>query len=115
MTGWGVSSGSDDRCPRGSPLYPVGYRCIWHGQWLVGSTYSPRSLIPGRLCVGLPVSRVALAPSRQRRRRAAPLMPVSRRRTIPGTVEGTEIPCEHFCVNADSPYLRVPPNVIARR
>ena len=25
------SSGSDDRCPRGSPLYSVGRRCIWHG------------------------------------------------------------------------------------
>ena len=24
------------------------------------------------------------------------MMLVSRRRTIPGTVEGTEIPCEHF-------------------
>ena len=29
------------------------------------------------------------------------MMLVSRRRTIPGTVEGTEIPCEHFGVNAD--------------
>jgi hypothetical protein len=59
---------------------------------------APRFLIPGRLCVGSPGSRVALAPSRQRRRIAAPLMPVSRRRTIPGTAEGTEIPvslCEH--------------------
>ncbi len=53
---------------------------------------APCSLIPGRLCVGSPGSRVALAPSRQRRRRAAPLMPVVRRRTIPGTSEGTETP-----------------------
>jgi hypothetical protein len=29
---------------------------------------APRALIPGRLCVGSPGSRVALAPSRQRRR-----------------------------------------------
>src|ERR671916_2868679 len=40
----GTSSESAGQCPRGSPLYPVGHRCIWHGfgtARLVGSTYSP--------------------------------------------------------------------------
>ena len=101
----GPSSGSDDWCPRGAPLCSVGHCCIWHGFGTGGGWWArptrPRSLIPGRLCVGSPGSRVALAPSRQRRRRAAPLVPVSRRRTIPGTPERTEIPCEHFCANAD--------------
>jgi hypothetical protein len=68
----GAVVGSDDRCPRGSPLYPVGHRCIWHGFGTGGGWWArptrPRSLIPGRLCVGSLVSRVALAPSRQRRR-----------------------------------------------
>ena len=46
---------------------------------------------------------------------AAPLKPVSRRRTIPGTVEGTEIRWARFAVNADRPCVRVPGSVVVCR
>jgi hypothetical protein len=36
--------GSDDRCPRGSPLYPIGHRCIWHVFGTAGSSWARRSL-----------------------------------------------------------------------
>jgi hypothetical protein len=52
------SLASDNRCPW-LPWYSVGRRCIWHGRWLVGSTYS--TFAPADLCVGSVGSRPPLA------------------------------------------------------
>src|ERR1051326_4262041 len=66
---------------------------------------------PACLCVGSAVSRVALAPSRQRRRQA-PLMPTRRRRTIPGACEGTETQLALFGVNSRQQGLMESPALV---
>lgn len=96
----------------GSPLYLAR---IWHGRWLMGSTYSPlfpRTRPPLRRLAGVKGGACAIASATPQ---SGALDAGEPTQDDPGDVEGTETRWALFGVNADWLCDRVPESVVRCR